>query len=145
MPVAQVLAAARARYRRLSALEALDAQAAGALLVDVRTAEQRVVDGTVPGAVIVALNHLEWRLDPAEPVTIEAAGDFDRQVVVLCDEGYCSSLAAARLLDLGYRRATDVIDGFVAWRDLGLPISAPVRNGYTSQVCTGAPLVDQAW
>lgn len=128
LPISDTLAATRTRFRRLSVAGAHAAQDAGALLIDVRTGEQRTADGTVPGALIVALNVLEWRFDPTEPITVAAAGDFDRQIVVLCQEGYCSSLAAGRLLDLGYARATDVIGGFIAWRDYGLPVEPPTKN-----------------
>lgn len=127
-PIRKTVTAARARLRRLTPAAAHAAQASGALVVDVRTYEQRAVDGTVPGAVVVPLNVLEWRFDPDEPVTLAAAGDFDRQLVVLCQEGHCSSLAAARLQDLGYARATDVIGGFVAWRDDGLPVDRPAST-----------------
>ena len=129
------LAAARARLPRLTAVDAHRAQLDGALLIDVRTAEQRTADGLLPGAVVLALNVLEWRLDPDEPRSIPEAGQYDRQVVVICDEGYCSSLAAARLLDLGYHRATDVVDGFGAWRRSGLPVTLahPVRSPGTSR------------
>lgn len=126
VPVRTALMAARSRLRRLTPRDAAAAQAAGALLVDVRTGDQRARDGAVPGALTIALNVLEWRLDPDESTSLPEAGDFTRQVVVLCQEGYCSSLAAARLVDLGYERATDVVGGFVAWRGAGLPIDPPL-------------------
>lgn len=96
------------------------------MLVDVRLAEQRDLDGVIPGALAISLNHLEWRLDPASAYRIDAARDHDVEVIVVCDEGYCSSLAAARLQDLGLHRATDMIGGFQAWRAAGLPIEMPV-------------------
>lgn len=120
--ISRMLAEARSRLTRLAPEDAHAAQREGALLIDVRTVEQRSQGGDVPGSVPISLNHLEWRLDPDEPGRLPYAGDLDRLVIVLCEEGYCSSLAAIRLQDLGYRRATDVAGGFVAWRRSGLPV-----------------------
>lgn len=123
-PIRVRLQSAQSRLRRLAPPEARAAQQVGAALIDVRTPEQRVAGGAVPGAVPVALNVLEWRLDPDEPDALSFAGDFARRLVVICEEGYCSSLAAERLLGLGYARATDVVGGFLAWRAHGLPVHA---------------------
>jgi rhodanese-related sulfurtransferase len=120
-----MLAEARARLTRVEPLEARARQEAGALLVDVRLAEQRAASGEVPGALVIALNHLEWRLDPTSSARIDAARDHRVDVVVLCEEGFCSSLAAARLQELGLHRATDVVGGFQAWKAAGLPVIAP--------------------
>ncbi|MDZ4826876.1 MAG: rhodanese-like domain-containing protein [Actinomycetota bacterium] len=120
--VDELLALARARLVRVSPTAAAARRRAGALLVDLRLIDQRAADGSVPGALILSLNHLEWRLDPNSPDRIEQARDHDVDIVLLCDEGYCSSLAAARLLDLGLHRATDVDGGFQAWRAAGLPV-----------------------
>jgi rhodanese-related sulfurtransferase len=120
--VDDLLAQARRRLVRVSPAEAAERHRAGALLVDVRVYEQRRDDGTIPGALVISLNHLEWRLDPASSSRIPEATGADVDVVVLCDEGYCSSLAAARLQDLGLARATDMIGGFHAWRAAGLPV-----------------------
>jgi len=120
--VEELLAAARAQLERLTPLDAAERQRHGALLVDVRLEEQRLRDGTVPDAHVIALNHLEWRLDPSSSSRIPAARDHEVEVVLLCDEGYCSSLAAARLHALGLQRATDVVGGFQAWRAAGLPV-----------------------
>lgn len=120
-----VLEGARARLRRLTPSEALAAQAQGALLVDIRPVEQRARDGLVPGALIIDRNVLEWRLDPASDARIAEADSHDRHVVLLCNEGYATSLAAATLQDLGLWRATDVIGGFQAWRAEGLPVDPP--------------------
>lgn len=117
-----VLAEARAGLQRVDANTAAVRLAAGALLIDVRTAEQRHADGLIPGAHVIALNHLEWRLDPTSAHRIAPATDHDIDVIVLCDEGFCSSLAAARLQTLGLHRATDVIDGFRGWLAAGLPV-----------------------
>ncbi|MEX0868318.1 MAG: rhodanese-like domain-containing protein [Nitriliruptoraceae bacterium] len=121
--IAAVLAAARGRLVRLSPIAARDAHRAGAILLDVRTDEQRRIGGDIPGAIQVSLNVLEWRLDPDAPLCFPQAGEFDRQVIVLCQDGYCSSLAADRLRQLGYAFATDVDGGFVAWLDDGCPVA----------------------
>ncbi|NUU26143.1 MAG: sulfurtransferase [Streptomycetaceae bacterium] len=121
-PVDRLLASARARFARVSVREAYDEAAAGAVLVDTRNAGQRAADGLIPGALVVERNHLEWRFDPEGDARLPEATGFDVRVIVLCDEGYASSLAAASLLDLGLSRATDVVGGFQAWRAAGLPV-----------------------
>jgi len=120
-----LLARERRSLQRLDPPAALAAMRAGALLVDIRPVEQRSRDGGVPGAVVIDRNVLEWRLDPTSPHRIAAAGDPDRQVIVLCNEGYSSSLAAATLQRLGLAGATDVAGGFEAWRAAGLPVDPP--------------------
>jgi rhodanese-related sulfurtransferase len=117
----EVLAAARARLERVDPEQALAAQAAGALVVDIRPSEQRA-DGAIPGAVVIDRNVLEWRLDPASPHRIAEAGDPERPIIVVCNEGYASSLAAAGLQDLGLVNATDLDGGFQAWTAAGLPV-----------------------
>jgi rhodanese-related sulfurtransferase len=123
----QLLAAARAGLRRLEPAEAAEAAGKGARLVDTRPAFQRQADGEIPGAIVIERNHLEWRLDPVSAGRIPEATDHDTAWIVLCDEGYSSSLAAASLQRLGLRNATDVIGGFQAWKAAGLPITAPTR------------------
>jgi rhodanese-related sulfurtransferase len=118
----ELLAKARAGLRRVTAREAFAELEAGALLVDTRTLEQRRAHGDVPGARRIGLNVLEWRMDPQSEWREDDVDDHDRRVIVLCQEGYSSSLAASRLQQLGLHRATDVIDGFEAWRAAGLPI-----------------------
>jgi rhodanese-related sulfurtransferase len=120
--VEQLLDEARARLRRLSPGETADAQAAGALVVDTRPAAQREREGEMPGALVIERNVLEWRLDPASPNRIREVTGHDQVVVVVCSEGYSSSLAAAALQDLGYRNATDLAGGFQAWKAAGLPV-----------------------
>ena len=93
---------------------------AGALLVDIRSDSQRARDGLIPGARFVPRNVLEWRFDPRSDARLPEAS-YDRRVIVLCQEGYTSSLAADSLQRLGIHRATDVIGGFAAWRAAGLP------------------------
>lgn len=119
-----LLADARGRLLRVGPLEAAAAARRGALLVDTRPVEQRRRDGEIPGALVIDRNVLEWRLDPASDFRIAEAGDHDQMVIVVCDEGYASSLAAATLQDLGLVNATDLEGGFQAWRAAGLPVRA---------------------
>ena len=119
--VDELLADARSRLDRIGPLEAATRVADGAVLVDIRPAAQRAVEGSVPGALVVERNVLEWRFDPASDHRLPEATGYDVEVVVLCSEGYTSSLAADALRSLGLRRATDVVGGFVAWRAVGLP------------------------
>jgi rhodanese-related sulfurtransferase len=121
--IGEVLASARARLRRLSPEEAAAAARRGAVLVDIRPAAQRAVEGEIPGALIVERNVLEWRFDPACEARLPIAA-YDLQVIVVCSEGYTSSLAAAALQDLGLARATDLAGGFLAWAADGLPVRA---------------------
>ena len=92
--------------------------AAGALVVDTRPVDQRQRDGDLPGALVIDRNVLEWRLDPTSPHRIPEMSDPDRRVIVVCNEGYSSSLAAATLRLLGLVRATDLVGGFQAWQQL---------------------------
>jgi rhodanese-related sulfurtransferase len=89
--------------------------AAGALVVDTRPVDQRDRDGELPGAVVIDRNVLEWRLDPSSPHRLPIAVDPIQRIVVVCNEGYSSSLAAHTLQRLGLTRATDLIGGFQAW------------------------------
>ncbi|WP_329023933.1 rhodanese-like domain-containing protein [Streptomyces sp. NBC_00690] len=94
----------------------------GALLVDIRYAALRERDGLIPGALVVERNELEWRLDPQGSHRAPEAVSHDLRIVVVCNEGYASSLAAVSLRQLGLHRATDLIGGFQAWRSAGLPV-----------------------
>jgi rhodanese-related sulfurtransferase len=125
--VDDLVAEARATLDRVTAQQTRDELADGALLIDVRTTEQRTEFGGIPGAIAIGLNVLEWRLDPSSEWRIPQATGHDIRVIVFCQEGFSSSLAAARLQSLGLRSATDVIGGFEAWRDAGLPIDHPNR------------------
>jgi rhodanese-related sulfurtransferase len=120
-----LLEAERRCLRRLQPVEAAAAMRRGALLVDTRPVEQRQRDGEIPGALVVDRNVLEWRLDPTSPHRLPQATGPDVEVVLLCNEGFSSSLAAATLQRLGLRRATDVVGGFQAWAAAGLPVSRP--------------------
>ncbi|MEU1048776.1 rhodanese-like domain-containing protein [Streptomyces sp. NPDC005897] len=114
----------RAGYRRIAPEEAYASSEAGtALLVDIRYAALRERDGVIPGALVVERNELEWRLDPQGSHRLPEATDHDVRVVVVCNEGYASSLAAESLHRLGLHRATDLIGGFQAWRAAGLPVA----------------------
>ena len=110
----RLLAEARATLDRVTPAGLAAEVAAGALVVDIRPVEQRRRDGELAGAVVVDRNVLEWRLDPTSRHRLPEAGDPDRRVIVVCDEGYSSSLAAATLQRLGLRRATDLVGGFQA-------------------------------
>ena len=118
--IERVLAAARSRYRRLPAAEVPDALRRGAILVDIRPQAQRVREGEVPGALVIERNVLEWRCDPTSDARLPQAVDDDVEWVILCSEGYTSSLAAAALLDLGLHRASDVIGGYHALAAAGV-------------------------
>ncbi len=104
----EILAAARARLRRLGPEAVAAALSRGAILVDIRPAAQRAEYGEIPGAVIIERNVLEWRLDPRSEARLPFADSYDIEVIVTCQEGYTSSLAAVALQDLGLRRATDL-------------------------------------
>jgi rhodanese-related sulfurtransferase len=117
----EVLAETRGRLHRLQPAEAAARMADGALLVDTRPVAQREADGEVPGALVVERNVLEWRLDPASGARLPEATGHDVEVIVLCNEGYASSLAADSLRALGLHRATDVVGGYRAWAAAGLP------------------------
>jgi rhodanese-related sulfurtransferase len=115
--VDQALTAARTRIGpRLRASEFDAALAAGTLVVDTRPSELRSRDGGLEGAVVVERNVLEWRLDPTSPHRLAQMTDPAQAVVVVCDEGYASSLAAAALMDLGLTNVTDLEGGYQAWR-----------------------------
>ena len=135
----EVLAAARRRLPRLTPEEAFREQAEGAVLVDIRPAALRAAEGEIPGSVIVERNHLEWRLDPGSDARLPWVTGYDHRIIVFCQESYTSSLAAAALLDLGLHRATDLIGGYRAWTDAGLPC-APGGAG-TVTLAPGATAV----
>jgi rhodanese-related sulfurtransferase len=118
----ELLADARARLTRLDPREAAAAVREGALIVDIRSESQRAADGLVPGAVFVARNVLEWRCDPRSEHRDPSIDGRERQLILMCNEGYQSSLAAATLHDLGLTRTTDLAGGFQAWRAAGLPV-----------------------
>jgi rhodanese-related sulfurtransferase len=111
----ELLAQARRDLDRVPPDRLRAEQAAGALVVDIRPVEQRQRDGAIPEALVIDRNVLEWRLDPASPHRIPETG-YDRRIIVVCNEGYSSSLAAAALRSLGLHNATDLEDGYQGWR-----------------------------
>jgi rhodanese-related sulfurtransferase/mannose-6-phosphate isomerase-like protein (cupin superfamily) len=125
LSIEQMLAAARARLRRLSAREAERAMSSGAILVDIRPEAQRAREGSIEGAFLIERNVLEWRFDPTSSARLPVASGYDLRVIVFCSEGYTSSLAASALQDLGLVHATDIVGGFQAWRAAGLPTLLP--------------------
>jgi rhodanese-related sulfurtransferase len=122
-----ILTVARSRLSRLSPSDALAAVRSGALLVDIRPQIHRRIEGGIPGALVIERNVLEWRLDPASDARIPQAA-YDAWIVLFCNEGYASSLAATALQDLGIEAATDMIGGYRAWRDAGLPTTIGVTS-----------------
>ncbi|MFI8264985.1 MULTISPECIES: rhodanese-like domain-containing protein [unclassified Streptomyces] len=114
----------RSTYARIDPVQAYEAFGAGdALLVDIRYQALRERDGLIPGALVVERNELEWRLDPQGSHRAPQATSHDLRVVVICNEGYASSLAAVSLHALGLHRATDLTGGFQAWKAAGLPVA----------------------
>jgi rhodanese-related sulfurtransferase len=124
----EILASARQRLDRVTPDQAFAELSAGAALIDIRPAAQRAEHGEVPGSVIIERNHLEWRLDPGGDARLPWVAGYDLRPIVICNEGYTSSLAAAALADLGLLRATDVIGGYQAWRAAGLPTARPEQR-----------------
>jgi rhodanese-related sulfurtransferase len=121
--VEELLSRARRELDRLSPRDADAAMAEGAILIDIRSDTQRAADGLIPGAQFVQRNVLEWRLDPESEHRDDVLARRDRRVIVICNEGYQSSLAAATVRRFGVD-ATDVIGGFQAWREAGLPVTS---------------------
>jgi rhodanese-related sulfurtransferase len=120
---------ARGELARLGPHEARAAQRNGAVLVDTRAAADRAAEGELPGAVVIDRTVLEWRLDPASDSRIPEATDHDVEVVLVCRQGYSSSLAAASLRAVGLHRATDVVGGVEAWIADGLPLGRGPADG----------------
>jgi rhodanese-related sulfurtransferase len=135
-----MLAAARDRLVRLTPDQAFAELAADGVLIDIRPAAQRADEGEVPGSAVIERNHLEWRLDPCSEARLPWVSGYDHRVIVICQEGYTSSLAAAALQDLGLHRATDVIGGYWAWTAQGLP-SAPASAGTVTLAPGAGPAV----
>ena len=106
----------RAGDERVAPAALADELAAGALVVDTRPVHQRLEHGELPGAIVIDRNVLEWRLDPTSPDRVDEATGHDRRVVIVCHEGYSSTLAAATLRRIGLHRATDLAGGYMAWK-----------------------------
>ena len=122
--VDSLLDEARADIDRYTVAQAFDYQQQGALLIDIRPVAQRVEHGVVPNALVIERNVLEWRLDPQCDHRLPEISSYERRVVILCQQGYASSFAAASLRALGYLHVGDVVGGFDAWRAAGLPVQA---------------------
>ena len=120
--VDDLLIEARAGLRRVDGAAALDAERAGALIVDIRPDSHRDREGAIPGALIIDRNVLEWRLDPVGAHRVHELTGPTQVVILVCDEGYASSLAAATLQSIGLTNATDLVGGFRAWSRAGLPV-----------------------
>jgi rhodanese-related sulfurtransferase len=122
LTVDALLVEARCGLDRVEPAKARAEMGEGALLIDVRSDSQRARDGLVPGALFIPRNVLEWRCDPCCEHRDPLVGGHERRLIVMCDEGYQSSLAAATLRRLGFASATDLVGGFQAWRAAGLPV-----------------------
>jgi len=118
----ELLAQARAGLVRVEPHEARDAISEGALMIDIRSEVQRAADGIVPDTIWLERNVLEWRCDPSCEAHDDRVGGLERRVILMCYEGYQSSLSAATLQQLGFHAATDLVGGFQAWRAAGLPV-----------------------
>jgi len=130
----EVVERARRRLVRVTPEQAAAELAQGVLVVDIRTESDRAVEGEIPGAIVIDRSVLEWRLDPTSPSRLEQAKDHQVRVIMVCAEGYSSSLAAASFQDIGLVNATDVIGGFEAWTAARLPIKPyePEPHGRTN-------------
>ena len=127
LTIGELLATARARLDRVQPEHVREEIAAGALLIDTRSADERAGAGCIPGCFHVPLSVLFWRLDPTSGYDDPRLSDPLRRVIVICADGYSSSLAAATLRELGFGRATDVIGGFNGWVAAGLPVEPADR------------------
>jgi rhodanese-related sulfurtransferase len=115
--VGDLLGNSRGRICRVAPSDLQDVIDSGGIVIDIRPAHQRSIEGPLPGALVVERNVLEWRLDPDSPHRLPAVRDHHQQVIVVCSEGYASSLAAASLADLGFERPGDLEGGFKAWTE----------------------------
>jgi rhodanese-related sulfurtransferase len=124
----QLLDEARARVNRYEPRTALGAVERGAVIIDIRSVVDRQRDGIVPGSLHIPRTVLEWRLDPDSAWRNPHLGDLDQELVLVCDHGCSSLLAAATLVDLGFTRVGDIVGGFAAWREAGLPTMQPSNS-----------------
>lgn len=121
----ELLQQAREEIRRLTPQEAAAAQAGGAVIVDTRDSADRAAEGVIPGSVLVTRNTLEWRADPSSEAPDPRLADLEADLIVVCNDGYSSSLAADNLRRLGHASAADLIGGYRAWAAAGLPTGKP--------------------
>jgi rhodanese-related sulfurtransferase len=141
-PLAQLLAASRARIDRLAPADVPAAMAAGAVLIDIRTESQRRADGVVPGSIWYPRNCLEWRCAPGTAHLDPLVARSDGFVLLMCRHGFQTSLAAATLRDLGVGRAGDVVGGFEGWAAAGMPVEAYDPGRHDLQGSDGASIRD---
>lgn len=134
LTIDQMLDNARSQLRRIQPVELPAALARGAILVDIRPAAQRAQEGSLPGALVIERNVLEWRLDPSSSARLALAADHDVEWIVVCSQGYTSSLAAASLRQLGLHRATDLVGGYQALVAAGLRMVATGAAHFTREV-----------
>ncbi len=127
--VDDLLSSSRKRISRVTPSELADVTDSGGIVIDIRPAHQRSTEGPLPGALIVERNVLEWRLDPSSPHRLPAVRDHHQQVIVVCTEGYASSLAAASLADLGFERPGDLEGGYKAWATWARDKARPCHKG----------------
>jgi rhodanese-related sulfurtransferase len=127
--VHDLLTEARSSLRRIDPFRAHAAMQEGALLIEIRSNDERAAHGSIPGSLQIPLSVLEWRVDPDSGHHDPAIGDFGAPIILICAHGYSSSLAARRLQELGFANATDVIGGFEAWKDARLTVSELQANG----------------
>lgn len=123
--VDDLLGGARARIDRVAPQQVLGAIEEGAVVVDLRCPDERLRTGMIPGSIPIARSVLEWRADPASPWRDDRIARPDLRVLLLCEQGYSSSLAASTLRELGFHRSGDVIGGMEAWLAHGLPVVPP--------------------
>ncbi|GMQ98986.1 MAG: rhodanese-like domain-containing protein [Acidimicrobiia bacterium] len=122
MTIHEQLAKSRKRIDRMQPRDALEAQADGAWILDTRDEADRLRDGVIPGSLHVPLSVLPWRVDPTAERTDERINDLNGHLVLMCNHGYSSSIAAAMLKDLGFTRVADIAGGFESWAAEGLPV-----------------------
>ncbi len=118
----ELLEESRRRLERVEPEQAFEAMHAGALLIDLRSHDERDRNGVVPGSLHIPRSVLEWRVDPDSAHRNPAVDGLDQRLILFCSEGFSSSLAAATLHELGFENATDIIGGFAAWRAASLPV-----------------------
>lgn len=119
--IAQLLEEAQQEISRYEPDQAADAKSAGAVMVDTRCREDQAREGVVPGAVRIPRTVLEWRADPQSKWRDDRIADYSRELILFCNDGYSSSLAAANLQRLGFAQVGDVVGGYRAWKKAGLP------------------------
>jgi len=134
-----LLADAQERIVRYTPAEALEAMESGALLVDIRSESDRKRDGIVPGSLHIPRTVLEWRADLDNPWRSPHLEGYDQQIILICDHGCSTILAAANLAELGFTNAGDVIGGYAAWREAGLGTTSAPRRRRGQPAGMGAP------